>query len=107
MFYGCIGLTSLDLSNFNTANVTNMGTMFRYCSGLTDLDLSNFNTANVTDMYSMFSDCTALTTLTTGVNFKFIGTDYFLSGTWRNTAGETFTSGNFPSNVADTYTRVG
>ena len=106
MFYGCSGLTSLDLSNFNTANVTNMGTMFRYCSGLTDLDLSNFNTANVTDMYNMFSDCTALTTLTTGVNFRFAGPDYSLSGTWRNTAGETFTTGKFPSNVADTYTRV-
>ena len=31
---------------------------------------------------------------------------YNLSGTWQNTAGETFTRGTFPSNVADTYTKI-
>lgn len=54
----------------------------------------------------MFSGCSGLTTITTGPNFKFIGTNYGLSGTWQNTAGETFTEGNFPSNVADTYIKI-
>ena len=63
MFSGCSGLTSLDLSNFNTDNVTDMYYMFENCSGLTSLDLSNFNTANVTDMTSMFYGCSGLVTI--------------------------------------------
>lgn len=63
MFDGCIGLTSLDVSNFNTSNVTNMSRMFYYCSGLTSLYVSNFNTSRVTDMNSMFYACTGLTSL--------------------------------------------
>ena len=63
MFYGCEGLTSLDLSSFNTANVTYMLSMFDGCTSLTSLDLSNFNTANVTEMTSMFLGCTSLTSL--------------------------------------------
>ena len=63
MFYNCYSLTSLDLSNFNTANVTDMGTMFYNCYSLTSLDLSSFNTSNVTDMSDMFSRCTSLTSL--------------------------------------------
>ena len=63
MFFDCRGLTSLDLSHFNTQNVTDMGHMFSYCSGLTSLDLSHFNTQNVTDMQSMFSGCSGLTSL--------------------------------------------
>ena len=62
MFYYCSSLTSLDLSSFNTENVTNMGSMFCYCS-LTSLDVSSFNTANVTNMRSMFYNCNKLTSL--------------------------------------------
>ena len=57
-------------------------------------------------MYFLFYDCSALTSLTTGTTFKFVGIDYSLPGTWQNTAGKTFTTGTFPSNVADTYTKV-
>ena len=45
-----IWFISLDLSNFNTQNVTNMVGMFYSCESLKSLDLSNFNTQNVTDM---------------------------------------------------------
>ena len=110
MFHGCSSLTSLDLTPLNTAKVTNMESMFYRCSGLTSLDLTSFNTAKVTNMSSMFFDCSGLTTIKTGVTFKFARTDYFLSGTWRNVIGETFNgdygTANFPSNVADTYTKV-
>ena len=34
--------------------------MFYGCSSLTNIDLSNFNTNNVTDMYGMFSGCSKL-----------------------------------------------
>ena len=69
MFYGCSSLTSLDVSNFNTANVTNMACMFYDCSKLTNLDVSKFNTANVTNMTGMFMRCFGLTNLDVS-NFK-------------------------------------
>ena len=91
MFYKCSGLTALDLSSFDTQNVAGMGYMFRGCSGLTALDLSSFDTQKVMDMDSMFYLCGNLASLTTGQNFKFVGTNYRLDGTWQNTADETFT----------------
>ena len=63
MFYGCNALTSLNLTSFNTAEVTNMSNMFRLCLALTSLDLTNFNTAKVEDMSYMFKTCKALTSL--------------------------------------------
>ena len=63
MFIGCSSLTSLDLSNFNTANVTSMYDMFYRCQSLTSLDLSSFNTAKVTNMGYMFYGCSKLTSL--------------------------------------------
>ena len=106
MFDNCSGLTALDLSPLNTRNVTDMSYMFSGCSGLTALDLSPLNTQIVNNMNYMFKNCSGLTILTTGSNFKFVGVDYRLDGKWQNTAGETFTSAHFPSNVADTYTKI-
>ena len=40
-----------------------MNSMFDRCSALTSLDLTNFNTAKVSDMSYMFMGCTALTTI--------------------------------------------
>uniref|UniRef100_UPI0040270871 BspA family leucine-rich repeat surface protein n=1 Tax=Leyella stercorea TaxID=363265 RepID=UPI0040270871 len=63
MFSGCSALTTLDVSNFDTQNVTDMSLMFSNCSALTTLDLSNFDTKNVTTMGEMFMGCEALTTI--------------------------------------------
>ena len=63
MFSGMSSLTSLDLSNFNTSNVTNMSSMFYNMRNLTSLDLSNFDTSKVTSMASMFSGMSSLTLL--------------------------------------------
>ena len=63
MFYDCSALTSLDLTNFNTAKVKYMSNMFKGCSALTSLDLTNFNTAKVESMENMFNGCSALTTI--------------------------------------------
>ena len=63
MFNGCSALSSLDLSNFNTAIVTNMSYMFFNCANLSSLDLSNFNTAIVSDMSLMFGGCSTLSSL--------------------------------------------
>ena len=63
MFYYCRSLSSLNLSNINTANVKNMAYMFYYCQSLSSLNLSNINTANVTDMEKMFYSCSKLSSL--------------------------------------------
>ena len=63
MFYGCSGLTSLDVSNFDTSNVTDMSYMFDNCSSLESLDLRNFNTSKVNNMSLMFTNCRSLTSL--------------------------------------------
>ena len=106
MFFNRRKLQKIDLKMLDTYNTTSMRGMFYLCSGLKSLDLTPLDTQNVTGMDGMFSYCSALTSLTTGPTFKFVGTVYDLSGTWQNTAGESFTSGKFPSNVADTYTKI-
>ncbi|MBO5394729.1 MAG: BspA family leucine-rich repeat surface protein, partial [Clostridia bacterium] len=63
MFMSCSALTNLNLSTFDTSSVTTMEDMFYLCSSLKTLDVSNFNTSNVTNMLGVFSDCTALTQL--------------------------------------------
>ena len=63
MFYGCSNLTSLNLTKFDTKNVSSMYFMFYGCSNLTSLNLTNFNTKNVKNMNGMFGDCTHLTSL--------------------------------------------
>ena len=60
MFCDCFSLKSLDLSSFNTNNVTNMNHMFGGCKSLESLDLSSFNTCNVTDTNCMFLLCESL-----------------------------------------------
>ena len=61
--FSCSSLISIDLSNFNTQNVTNMNGMFFQCVFLKSLNVSNFSTINVTDMSYMFHDCSSLTNI--------------------------------------------
>ena len=63
MFENCESLISLDLSNFNTQNVTDIRYMFSNCKSLILLNLSNFNTQNVTEMRYIFSNCYSLISL--------------------------------------------
>ena len=62
-FYQCNKLEEINLTNVDTSNVTDMTQMFSSCSNLTSLDLSSFNTSNVTDMSAMFNVCRNLTSL--------------------------------------------
>ena len=131
MFQNCSNLTSLDLSGWNTGNVTDMEAMFQGCSSLTELtlpetfDTSNvtnmsfmfnscmlteltlpesFDTSRVTDMYRMFFGCSSLERITYGDKF---GASTELpelpSGTWYDIAtGEQFTR-EAMNNRAGTY----
>ena len=50
IFEGCNSLINLNLSSFNTQNVTEMMGMFYGCKFLINLNLSSFNTQNVLNM---------------------------------------------------------
>ena len=72
MFYNCSSLITLNLSKFNTSNVTIMSDassastsagMFQGCSSLTSLNLSGFDTSNITNMARLFQGCSNLTSL--------------------------------------------
>ena len=62
-FIQCSNLLSIVLTNVDTSKVTNMQSMFNGCSGLTSLDLSSLDTSKVTNMNFMFCDCSGLTSL--------------------------------------------
>ena len=60
LFFECKELTSIDLSHFNSKNVTNMQCMFEGCHKLESINLTNFNTEMVNNMRSVFNSCWAL-----------------------------------------------
>ena len=59
-FSHCELLTSVDVSKWNTSKVTNMEGMFVDCNLLASVDVNKWNTSKVTDMASMFSSCGTL-----------------------------------------------
>lgn len=63
MFNGCRALRHIDLSSFNTENVEDISYMFQYCKNLEHIDLSSFNTENVYTMRNIFTGCDNLRTV--------------------------------------------
>ena len=57
MFYECSALKELNLSNFNTNNVSNMNHMFNKCSSLKELNCANFNAKKITNINEIFWGC--------------------------------------------------
>ena len=62
-FIGLKELHELDVSNFDTSNVTDMSRMFAYLENIEDLDLSNFKVKNVKNMEYMFIGMTNIRNL--------------------------------------------
>ena len=56
MFSGLLALETLDLSNFDTRNVVTMDRMFEKMPKLKNLNISSFDTSHVTNMYGLFKD---------------------------------------------------
>ena len=82
MFCGCSSLESLDLSHFDTKNVTGAGmvSMFFECSSLKSLDVSSFEISDgLTDMKLMFYECSALETI-----YCAEGADWSTSGAYKS-----------------------
>lgn len=72
MFESCAGLKTLDLSNFNTSNVTDASYMFSG-TNLVSLDLSNLDFSKVNKVYYIFQNVKTLTELK---SFKNLGKGY-------------------------------
>ncbi len=72
MFKNCISLTELDLSNWNTENITTFGAMFSGCENLKTIgDISSWNTNKVRWMKYMFRGCENLNNIPGIENLKF------------------------------------
>ena len=56
IFGRCSSLSYLNISGWDTSNVTSMSNMFVLCKNLHSLDVSHFNTSKVTAMDYMFND---------------------------------------------------
>ena len=63
MFNDMWALENLDVSSFDTSNVTTMKEMFSGVTKITTLNLNNFNTSKVTDMSNMFNSMLAIENL--------------------------------------------
>ncbi len=59
----CPKIVTLDVSSWNTSNITTMYFLFGECSSLNSLDLTSWNTSNVKNMYGLFYKCYNLTSL--------------------------------------------
>jgi surface protein len=60
LFQDSQSLQEVDLSNWNTSNVTNLSNMFSGCWGIEKVNVQNFNVSKVTTIASMFSACYSL-----------------------------------------------
>ncbi len=63
MFSNFKYVTSIDLTNASTKDVTNMDSMFSVCWELKSVNFGNINTSQVTNMCWMFYCCPKLTTI--------------------------------------------
>ncbi|EMF0185214.1 BspA family leucine-rich repeat surface protein, partial [Enterococcus hirae] len=90
-----------------------MGYMFKGMGSVTSLDLSNFDTSNVTDMTDMFFG-TSLKKLILGDTFKFVAGKGALTSAWKREdgKGKAYTAADFMKNygtgdlTAGTYVSV-
>ena len=63
MFHGCVNITEVDLSQFDSSKVRRMSGMFCNCTSLTKVNFSNFNTSLIEGMGSLFYNCKSLTSV--------------------------------------------
>ena len=57
MFYGCINITDIDLSNFDFNNAINMNDMFNYCINLKNIRFPKIPIKNIINTSYMFNYC--------------------------------------------------
>ena len=82
MFKGCGDTSNIRLKGLDTTSVKNMSGMFEYCYDIRYLDLSNFTVAKDCNMNNMFSSCYSLAALKLGENWSFNNTNCLPSHNW-------------------------
>ena len=71
LFASMTALTTFDGTSMNTANVTNMSSLFKSCSALSTIKFgSGWTNPKVTTVDNLFRDCSKLSTLTNFTYFK-------------------------------------
>ena len=60
MFYDCISLEYVDVSEFNLASMEDMDSAFYNCRALKGIDTSKWNMSNVDDAAHLFGECASL-----------------------------------------------
>lgn len=64
VFAGCVNLTAVDISNWDTSNAASFYAMFMSCYSLETIEgIEKLNTSKSTSLCMIFSGCTALKTL--------------------------------------------
>lgn len=90
MFYSS-HIKNIDLTNFDTSNVFSMGNMFCYCGNLETVNMANLNVSNVTDFGGMFCYCGKVKSIDiAGWNApkcKSVGTMFFSNSSLTNLKG--------------------
>ena len=61
LFFGCTGLTSVDMSDLNLSGVETMQSMFGSCTGLETVKFGNLNSSKLQSLEGLFSGCSKLT----------------------------------------------
>ena len=107
VFENCSSLESLDLSGWDMTSVSFMSGVFQNCSSLESLDLSNWDMSGATNMYQLFQNCLALSQLKVNAGFAFSPNCPLPSGLWMATSSKkVYDAAEMPNHVADTYVLV-
>ena len=107
MFAGT-GLSEIDLSQFDTSNVTTMRRMFYDCPNLQSVDLSSFDMSRVTNTREMFDECPSLERITLSEKCNISNFPEPLgaktTGKWVNeNTGVAYAPAGIPAKTAATY----
>lgn len=78
MFSNCKAVSSLEINDWNMTSGCSLNDMFSY-SGITDIDLSKWDTSNISDLSNLFFNCTKLKQIDLHTwNTKSVSTCYWL-----------------------------
>ena len=76
LFQECGDIISIDFSNFDMSEITDISYFFKSCINIETIDLSNFDLENVNNIAHIFDGCTSLKSLNIS-NFYTTNVEYF------------------------------
>ena len=82
MFFNCYSTRNIALKGLDTTNVKNMSRMFYRCLNLGYLDLSDWTISKDCNLNEMFLDCSNLAAIKLGENWSFNKTNCLPSHNW-------------------------